>query len=56
MVANALRSRTFWGVVLFLLTKALEVKGLVPQNPALIAEGLFGSLAFYGARNTKGKK
>jgi len=56
MIKNFFKSRTFYGVLLFLLTKALEVKGIVPENPALVAEAFGVSLAFYGARNTAVKK
>jgi len=56
VIKNFFKSKTFYGVLLFLLTEVLKTKGIVPENPALVMEVLGVSWAFHGARNTRSKK
>jgi len=53
MVEKALKSRTFWGAVLCVVTAFLKSHGIVATDPAIFLGSAGLGLGLYGARNAK---
>jgi len=50
-IMAVLKSRTFWGGLLFAVVRCLEGRGLVPSDVGTVIESAAVGLGLYGARN-----